>query len=62
MNEPLKSGDKCSYCRKPIETVHNAKIIYRGYDHITRRQCVKQEVMQFCSSKCAGDYQMGCEG
>jgi hypothetical protein len=62
MGETLKPGDKCPYCGKPVEVVHNAKIIYRGYDRITRRQCVKQEVMQFCSLQCAGNYQMGCEG
>jgi endogenous inhibitor of DNA gyrase (YacG/DUF329 family) len=62
MSEPLKAGCKCPQCGKPIDVVHNAKIIYRGYDHITRRQCVKQAVMQFCSPQCAGNYQMGCEG
>ncbi len=53
---------KCPYCGQPIETVHNAQIIDRTRDPITRRAYVRKQIMQFCSPKCAGNYQMGCEG
>jgi hypothetical protein len=36
--------------------------MYRGRDRITGRQCLCKEIMHFCSPKCGGHYQMGCEG
>lgn len=62
MTEVLKAGDKCPQCGKPIEAVHNQQIMYRDRDRITGRQCLRKEIMQFCSPKCAGHYQMGCDG
>lgn len=62
MSEPLKAGDKCPQCSQPIEAVHNQQIMYRGRDRITGRQCLVKAIMQFCSPKCGGHYQMGCEG
>jgi hypothetical protein len=62
VSEPLKAGDKCPYCGTLIQTVHNARIIDRGWNPVTRKQYVRERVMQFCSPKCGGNYQMGCEG
>lgn len=62
MTEPLKVGDKCPYCGKPIDAVHNQKIIDRGWNAVLRKQDVRTREMQFCSPKCGGNYQMGCEG
>jgi len=52
----------CRYCGKPIETLAQREIIYRGYDPQQRKQVVKKERMDFCSPQCGGNYQMGCEG
>ncbi|WP_408535870.1 eL24 family ribosomal protein [Paraburkholderia fungorum] len=53
---------KCPYCGQPMTTVHNQKITDRSRDPITRRAYVRTRVLQFCSPKCGGNYQMGCEG
>jgi endogenous inhibitor of DNA gyrase (YacG/DUF329 family) len=62
MDRPLKAGDECPQCGEPINAVHNARIWDRGWNPVERRQYVRERIMQFCSTKCAGDYQMGCEG
>lgn len=61
-NTPAHPKKQCTYCGKPIETLHQREIIYRGYDRVQRRQVVKKERMDFCSQQCGGNYQMGCEG
>ncbi|CAB3784655.1 hypothetical protein LMG28138_01852 [Pararobbsia alpina] len=53
---------KCPYCTQAITTPHTMKIIDRAYDHVMRKQYVRTRAMDFCSSKCGGNYQMGCEG
>lgn len=56
------AAKNCTYCGKPIETLAQREIIYRGYDQVRRKQVVKKECMDFCSPQCGGNYQMGCEG
>lgn len=53
---------KCPYCSKPIETPVPKKVIYIGFNQTTREKSVCEEVMEFCSSECGQNYQMGCEG
>ncbi len=53
---------KCPQCGKPIESPVARKIIDRGWNSSTRRQYVRERNMEFCSAKCGGNYQMGCEG
>ena len=53
---------KCPYCYKPIDTAVKAQIIDRGYDDVRRKQYVRQREMDFCSTVCGSNYQMGCEG
>lgn len=52
----------CPQCGKPIETPAPRLIRDRGYDNVRRRQYVRERTIEFCSSRCGGDYQMGCEG
>ncbi len=40
----------------------SAEIIDRSRDPVTRKAFVRKRRMEFCSGKCAGHYQMGCEG
>ena len=53
---------KCPYCYQPIEAAVKAEIIDRGYDNLRRKQYVRKREMEFCSTACASNYQMGCEG
>jgi uncharacterized protein with PIN domain len=59
---PQPTVTKCPYCDKPIEAAVKAKIIDRGYDNVRRKQYVRKRDMEFCSTACASNYQMGCEG
>ena len=52
----------CQQCGKPIEAPVARKIIDRGWDPLQRRQFVREREIEFCSAKCGGNYQMGCEG
>lgn len=45
-----------------MDTVVSAKIIDLSRDPVTRKAFVRKRRMEFCSSKCAGHYQMGREG
>lgn len=53
---------KCPYCCQVIESAVKARIIDRGYDNVRRKQYVRTREMDFCSTDCASNYQMGCEG
>jgi hypothetical protein len=53
---------QCPYCGKLYETPVRASIHLREYDHVRRRQVAVTRPMEFCSNRCAGNYQMGCEG
>lgn len=57
-----KEDKRCPYCSKPIETPHPREIIDRGWDSNLRRQYVRRRTLDFCSTICGGNYQMGCEG
>lgn len=57
--EPMQ---KCPQCGQPMETPVTARIIDRSRDPVTRKAFVRQRDIQFCSPKCGGHYQMGCEG
>jgi hypothetical protein len=52
----------CPYCGKPIDTPVVRKIFDRAYDHVRRKQYVRERDVEFCSPQCGGNYQMGCEG
>jgi predicted nucleic acid-binding Zn ribbon protein len=58
-DEPEK---KCPYCGQPITAPHTSRIIDRGWNPVTRKQYVRTRDIEFCSPKCGGNYQMGCEG
>lgn len=53
---------KCPYCGHPITSPHTSRIIDRSRDPVTRKQYVRTREIEFCSPKCGGNYQMGCEG
>ncbi|TPG08291.1 hypothetical protein EAH88_11700 [Rhodanobacter glycinis] len=53
---------KCPQCGQPMTVPVTARIIDRSRDPVTRRAFVRQRDLQFCSQKCGGHYQMGCEG
>lgn len=53
---------RCPYCSKPMLTPHTGRIVDRGWDPVRKKQFVRSREMHFCSSPCAGNYQMGCEG
>lgn len=50
---------RCPQCGQPIEAAYKAKII-----RCDRRAPggILREEREFCSGRCAGHYQMGCEG
>lgn len=53
---------KCPQCGKPMTAPVTRRIIDRGWNPAMRKQFVRQRDLQFCSDKCGGHYQMGCEG
>jgi hypothetical protein len=54
---------KCTYCNRPIiGAPYVATILDRSWDDVRRRQYLRERQMSFCCQKCAGNYQMGCEG
>jgi len=53
---------RCPQCGGPIETPVARRIIDRGWNPVLRKQFVRERTVEFCSGKCGGDYQMGCEG
>lgn len=53
---------KCPYCYKPIETPVARVIFDRGYDPHRRKQYLRERNMEFCSTTCGANYQMGSEG
>lgn len=62
MSEAAQPERKCPYCSQPIITPHTSRIIDRAYNHVLRKQYARTRDMEFCSPKCGGNYQMGCEG
>ena len=55
-------SQKCPQCGQPMPEPVTRRIIDRGWNPATRKQFVRQRDVQFCSEKCGGHYQMGCEG
>ncbi len=56
---------KCAYCGKeqPIQEMHQATIIFRDRDPITRKAFVNKKKQWYCKDKgCAGYDQMAHEG
>lgn len=56
---------KCYRCGKmnPPSESKKAKIIFRGYDHVARKQKVMSETLDFCKDgPCASHEQMSREG
>lgn len=47
---------KCPYCYKPCDTPVQRMIFQR------RAGKLVESTMMFCSERCGGNYQMGCEG
>ena len=62
MNNETKPVKSCPYCSKPIKTPVARKIIDRAWDNVRRKQYVRSREIEFCSTTCGGNYQMGCEG
>lgn len=59
MEKELKPTKMCPQYGKPIETPVPRKIIQR--DNRAPRG-IRENVIEFCSDRCGGYYQMGCEG
>ena len=53
---------KCPQCGQPMTTPVTRTIYRRDRDPYTRKAYNRRSDMQFCSEKCGGHYQMGCEG
>lgn len=62
MEQTQEPSKKCSYCDKPIETLTRREIFRRDRDPYTRNAITRKDLMDFCSPRCGGNYQMGCEG
>ena len=53
---------RCPQCGVESVLVHDREITRIGWDPRARRKVVQRTRIAFCSPKCGGDYQMGCEG
>jgi len=59
MEDQQKAVKTCPQCGKPIENPVPRKIIQR--DNRSPRG-IRESMIEFCSDRCGGHYQMGCEG
>lgn len=62
MNEQTNVAPKCPQCGKEMSSPVTRRIIFRDFNHVTRKQFVNEKDRQFCSETCGAHYQMGCEG